>query len=295
MSEIARSRRRRRVFVFILFVFLSGVANVWADEFSYLDFGNSSDLVQIWKVVCLNVAIVSIYSVLILIMCSADRNAGLTPDYEKWADSIYFLGFIITLMALIIALTKIDGTGGPEALISTVHQNGAALSSTVVALIIRTIWNLSLSQQTDDLFLSDRMKNSIEAAAIALAQSFNDMSKSVLSADTSLTVSVEGVLTSFRKIGAKLDKVDLSNSRLGREVGKALGVALHEASEQSVLLKGKLEDLGNSTSLTESDFRNLDEVLRATEKSLDALYHKIERAGKSDVGFLRGILKKIFL
>lgn len=61
----------------------------------------------------------------------------------KATDSIYFLGFIITLCSIIAAFFSNDAAN-PNNLNDIVSKSGIALSSTAFALSCRTIWRLAM-------------------------------------------------------------------------------------------------------------------------------------------------------
>lgn len=88
---------------------------------------------DLYRVTAANIVFVTLYSAALLILC-------INVDHEiqrKWADTVYFLGFILTLVALIVTLGVID-RGTKDGIETVVVQSAIALSSTAFALIFRT-------------------------------------------------------------------------------------------------------------------------------------------------------------
>ena len=66
----------------------------------------------------------------------SDKAVVKTPSF---ADSLYFLGFLLTLVALAVSLydfAEDDGTGGME---GTIYRFGCALITTIVGLTCRIL------------------------------------------------------------------------------------------------------------------------------------------------------------
>ncbi|MDU8910803.1 hypothetical protein [Aestuariicoccus sp. MJ-SS9] len=96
------------------------------------------DSFDIFRVTVANVVLVLGYAIIVGTTLLIQRSTINTELYRRWSDSIYFFGFIMTLTALIVALAS-TAAPGSGALIGVVIQNAVALSSTVMALIARTI------------------------------------------------------------------------------------------------------------------------------------------------------------
>jgi hypothetical protein len=113
---------------------------------------------DVYRVATSNIFIVFIYSVILIALDS--RSAR--DVREAWADSIYFLGFILTLSALVAALGSITRYSEEAKLVSIIVQNAVALSSTLVALIVRTAYVLGLFRSSDETLELEVLRRSID-------------------------------------------------------------------------------------------------------------------------------------
>lgn len=116
----------------------------------------------IFFVSLVNIAIVTLYSFVIIIW-----NRGQHwDDKEKWANSIYYMGFIITLFALVVALGNSVNTGKEVGAVGVVIQNAIALSSTAIGLTLRTLWMLTkprhVEESDEDLVILKASQVSLE-------------------------------------------------------------------------------------------------------------------------------------
>lgn len=81
------------------------------------------------------IILITIYSFVCCIISLICRQ-----NYIKFADSVYYLGFMLTLMALVFSLSQYESQEGNEDIIrSIISQNGYALASTVWGLFIRVL------------------------------------------------------------------------------------------------------------------------------------------------------------
>ena len=79
---------------------------------------------------------------------------------EQKADSVYYMGFIFTLVAMAASLWVLAQGEGAMNIRSVVGNFGLALATTIFGLTIRIIW-LQISSQSDrdnDLILKEKLK-----------------------------------------------------------------------------------------------------------------------------------------
>ncbi len=115
----------------------------------------------------INVCVVAAYTYAIWESCEREGLKASVAEKKKWFDSIYFYGFLMTLVSLIIGLyISSDVNGGTELIASKLVQNAIALSNTVAALFSRTFLVLRIVEEEvadEENFLSAELKGIAEA------------------------------------------------------------------------------------------------------------------------------------
>lgn len=144
-----------------------------------------------------------------------------TDDRERWSDSIYFLGFILTLAALIVAIGGIDiGDEDNDAvqLARIVAGNAIALSSTVMGLVLRTLMNLAFLQPEKDEFVELERRVNLLANSCSEAQKrITQVSQKFLDANTRMLdaqESASGRLTT--QYDDMASRIEATSDRLGQ-------------------------------------------------------------------------------
>ena len=69
-----------------------------------------------------------------------NKNKNLSISKEQKADSCYYLGFILTLIAMINTLITLDVENIGSIFNTVVRDFGLALVTTIVGLVARIIW-----------------------------------------------------------------------------------------------------------------------------------------------------------
>lgn len=183
-----------------------------------------------------NIVIVSIYAVFIATFTIRLGNEG----RRKWYDSVYYLGFILTLLALIVALVSIDGSSS-ESMISLVVQNAIAMSSTFAALIWRTLLTLCvmpLEDNQDDSAQFDELRKKIDGlmSDVGLAaKAFTKLTKEVDSSASSITQSIfafrsgiESAASSLQEKAKEINAIEIDQQIIAQQMAKAASLALDE-------------------------------------------------------------------
>lgn len=114
-------------------------------------------------------------------------------DYEKYADSVYYLGFMLTLIALLVALW---GMGSAEtSLIDLVQKFGLGLSTTLLGLAGR-IWMLEFGKNPEEIQkeVTIKLQESAQDLSLQLHQgqrilknAYEDLSKQALEQQSVIT------------------------------------------------------------------------------------------------------------
>ncbi len=168
---------------------------------------------------------------------------------EQKADSVYYMGFIYTLVAMTASLVALANNDQLD-FNSVVINFGLALTTTIIGLVVRIMWLQLDSQSLDDAesILKDRVINQtrklseeteniitkmtalssqLEDATNQLTINFNSLSESfelstaVNSNLTSLTVSAENINTTFTNTSATLNNLNPQMEQLSQRVREA--------------------------------------------------------------------------
>lgn len=152
---------------------------------------------DVYRVATSNIFIVFVYSALLIALDS--RSAR--DVREAWADSIYFLGFILTLSALVAALGSVTRYSEEAALVSIIVQNAVALSSTLVALIVRTAYVLGLFRTSDETLELETLRQSID-----------ELGRQLASLRVKLRKGLDDVVKETEQLATRIRDVDYSNA-----------------------------------------------------------------------------------
>ena len=168
---------------------------------------------------------------------------------EQKADSVYYMGFIYTLVAMTASLVALANNDQLD-FNSVVINFGLALTTTIIGLVVRIMWLQLDSQSLDDAesILKDRvikqtrklseeteniitkmtaLSSQLEDATNQLTTNFNslsnsfDLSTSVNSKLTSLTTSAENINTTFTNTAATLSNLNPQMEQLSQRVREA--------------------------------------------------------------------------
>lgn len=142
-------------------------------------------------------------------------------DKYELGDSIYYLGFLFTLVALAISLTKFSAGGElkPEVIPSIVSQSGIALLTTVAGLLLRA-WLVQFNTNVDDkvsqasndaIQTLNSLSSSVEKAQNSLIKSFNELQLSHSRSKDLINGSSEVFDQSIQKISNNLSSVNIPN------------------------------------------------------------------------------------
>ena len=168
---------------------------------------------------------------------------------EQKADSVYYMGFIYTLVAMTASLVALANNDQLD-FNSVVINFGLALTTTIIGLVVRIMWLQLDSQSLDDAesILKDRiikqtrklseeteniitnmtaLSSQLHDASNQLTTNFDSLSKSfdlstaVNSNLTSMTVSAENINTTFTNTAATLNNLNPQMEQLSQRVREA--------------------------------------------------------------------------
>ncbi len=234
------------ILIFVGMTLLLSVANWQIDStlsninsFSFgIFFENTEEYQQkITHVTLFNSFSILVYTIIIFIL-------NLRSGYEakiKWSDSIYYLGFILTLVALITAFANVKEGQNDEIIKATIVQNAIALSSTVWAIFLRTTWKLIIGLPQDELSYVTLLTSQYEALGKAVTSTAN-VFVSEAGKFSALSGQVQAAFDDIKStIARELGEVSAAFAGYRLEIEKY--TARHE--DASIALQGVVSNLTN--------------------------------------------------
>ncbi len=172
------------------------------------------------------------------------NNENDSISKEQKADSCYYLGFILTLIAMINTLIDLDVDNVESIFDSVVRDFGVALITTIVGLVARIIWlQLSSANAFDG-------EETIREKLIAEAQELETQTQRITGAFTSLAADAE-------RVAAPLSG-NLNNLSKTLDIPSELSATLHQIATNADELKVNLANLNTQTKAI--DLRYFDEL-----------------------------------
>tara|TARA_B100001027_G_scaffold215588_1_gene189883 strand:- start:3803 stop:4741 length:939 start_codon:yes stop_codon:yes gene_type:complete len=178
------------------------------------------------------------------------HNENDSISKEQKADSCYYLGFILTLIAMINTLIELDvakfeAISNSSAIFDSVVKDfGVALITTIMGLVARIIWlQLSSANAFDG-------EETIREKLIAEAQELETQTQRITGAFTSLAADAE-------RVAAPLSG-NLNNLSKTLDIPSELSKTLHQIATNADELKVNLANLNTQTKAI--DLRYFDEL-----------------------------------
>ena len=214
---------------------------------------------------------------------------------EQKADSVYYMGFIYTLVAMTASLVALANNDQLD-FNSVVINFGLALTTTIIGLVVRIMWLQLDSQSLDDAesILKDRvikqtrklseeteniitkmtaLSSQLEDATNQLTTNFNslsnsfDLSTAVNTNLTSLTTSAENINTTFTNTAATLSNLNPQMEQLSARV--------REASQTPVDVREELSQLEGTSSTIMQELSTISSTLTELRLNLTQVFEGI--------------------
>jgi len=200
------------------------------------------------------------------------------PDF---GDSVYYLGFIFTLMSLLGATIFEKLSADPS---KTISYFGMALSTTILGLIYRTYH----SQFTD--VNSDPIDKAKEELANELSKFKNGLNEIMLrTSDTlkvfekdipeALSASLVNLSYSFNKIDQELGEVESTHRKINEKISSTYSEICQKAAESSIGLIETFENLNSNvkykSSAINKELSNSVKVLKVFNKNTNVFIDNI--------------------
>jgi len=209
------------------------------------------------------IAVMSFYIYLIYF------NENETISKEQKADSCYYLGFILTLIAMINTLIALDVDKIENIFNSVVRDFGLALVTTIVGLVARIIWLQLASANAFD------GEETIRDKLIAEAQELETQTQRITGAFTTLAADAERVATPLSG--------NLNNLSKTIDVPAELSSTLYEISSNAKELKENLSNLNAQTKSIDLKYFN---ELSAKFNALNIMLERLSPIMESNIDHL---------
>lgn len=193
---------------------------------------------------------------------------------DAFADSFYYLGFLLTLVALVGVLLNLGTVQGDELLASVLRQFGLALITTVFGLLVR-ITLVNFGEDADDLEVSSREQ--AERAYESLVRSLDRMaveadsfSRSFRSRLESAMAPIEPAMQRYADgataIADRLDPVQRQLGSLTETLEQTSGKVSQSGDELSRSVGGVAATLGSTTASFSQAAASLDTMLQRLQQ-----------------------------
>ena len=177
--------------------------------------------------------VISMFAIMAFYIYFIYNNKNPSISKEQKADSCYYLGFILTLIAMIHTLITLDVDNIASLFHSVVKDFGLALVTTIVGLVFRIWW---LQLESSNAFDGEE---TIREKLIAEAQELETQTQRITGAFTTLAADAERVATPLSS--------NLNNLSKTLDVPSELSATLHEIATNANQLKDNLANLNAQT------------------------------------------------
>lgn len=205
----------------------------------------------------------------------------LTPTivkHDDFPDGFYYLGFLLTLVALVVALVRIDPNS--TTLLKTVlSQFGLALTTTILGLAVRTALTMYRSQDSSVALqpLIDEIEKAAEDLQYTLRMSATDMRTTMGQVSLEFTGVWSELSSGLASAGADIttalstaaETVATSTGKLELALG-TIGVQAHKSGSALTSLNESLDSLVEGTAQLHGTLDESREKVEAVVSSLSA-------------------------
>lgn len=152
-----------------------------------------------------------------------------TPDVMRhgdFADGFYYLGFLLTLVALVSTLLKLGTVEQDNLQRVVLARFGLALSTTIVGLVVRIALRMFEDREPDEALdviglAQDRLQDALEGLRLVLQNATTDMETTLGAATTRIGASVGDVVGRLGGLAKSVDEVAVELAPLSDNFGSA--------------------------------------------------------------------------
>jgi len=220
-----------------------------------------TNIENVWINIAVPLAVMAYYSY------TLNQDDSDVLSREQKADSVYYMGFIFTLVAMTASLVVLAQGEGEINIRSVVDNFGLALATTIFGLTIRIIW-LQISSQSDrdnDLILKEKLKK--------MTTRLHEETERIVSSMTALSSqmhSISGPLQeNFEKLTRSFDLSDKINHNLS------------ELNASTEIISNNFESLAESVEALNPEFSKLNQNVENAVEVPATIHEDLGRIGTS--------------
>lgn len=224
----------------------------------------------------------------------AYRRAPQVSQTSDFADSFYYLGFTLTLVALIVVLVSLSGAGEPgETINAVLPQFGFALSTTLVGLLGRTVFTMF---RPEGEATEERAERELREAFDDFTRSLQQLTAEADSFQQRFSTELETSVMSLKKTADGFHEIVEKTANEAKPLVEALSRASTDLQENSVkldeavsTLSGRVEESGEALEETTGSIKatlegsadSVSGALRQVENEVEGLGATLEHAANS--------------
>lgn len=222
-------------------------------------------------------------SVMVAYMILGQKMDEANRETDAFADSIYYMGFLFTLVALVFSLLSLTSAGGVNTS-GLVQKFAVALSTTVFGLFVRTYMSNFRPSAKDEL---SKLEHEIEKSALSLRDKFMHLSDTMalqtMAFETSLTKANDDLDTASERIKTSAGRMESSSELAAEKLTDAMNDLVFKYSETAEKAIGDVAS--TSERMTHQVETASDRVSRSVESAADDLEKRtkesLDRMGTS--------------
>ncbi len=185
---------------------------------------------------------------------------------EKFADSCYYIGFIFTIVTIIVCLVDIPKMMPGKGMTEVAWRFGAAMTSTVFGMVVR-VWLVGFRQD-----LGDGVRDA-ESRLVRAASEFVNQLELVRQRLQSLDVTVvDAANATVATVNARVEATGQEQAKVLREYYSTM------LAQTQVATQGVINELRDTSGAVKSVIDELNKGLRSTVTSFDSELLKATKA-----------------
>ncbi|QYK05835.1 hypothetical protein [Shewanella zhangzhouensis] len=202
---------------------------------------------------------------------------------KTFSDSVYYLGFILTLMSLIVAMMFFNVEQGVNAASAVITQFGAAMTTTLVGMALRIYYqNFDMTVESAQLSAKETLEQTVKSFNVQMRSTNRSLSTLSKAMDESIQEAEKRNKISMELYEKTQESIqELSKNALEdftKTMEHALKSSLERLDNYSTELASKLELMIGSVVDTNRDVHknSLDELKFAFSESFEMLKNEMQ-------------------
>jgi hypothetical protein len=207
---------------------------------------------------------------------------GLTKTFS---DSVYYLGFILTLVSLIIAMMFFNVDQGANAASAVITQFGAAMTTTLVGMALRIYYqNFDITVESAQLSAKESLEQTVKSFNVQMRSTNRSLSTLSKTMDENIQETEKRNQMSLQLYEETQKRIqNLSQNALDdfiQRTEQTLTISLERIDNYSSNLTSKLENMVNSVIEANKDTHksSLEELKLANRESFETLKNELQNS-----------------